>query len=208
LQPKPAHVKTSGQPTQSKFIEDIVIQPNIIATEQNQNSETGNNHSGFFKTKEFANFNSSLEQFSAIHFKYAVLLDVPVESIENLFLYKAINDWWGVPYRMGGTSKRGVDCSAFVQNLLMEVYALQIPRTARTQKSFSYGIPYKELKEGDLVFFNTRGGVSHVGVYLQHNKFVHASTSKGVMISDLNDSYWKPKLIGAGRVLPIGIPAP
>jgi murein DD-endopeptidase / murein LD-carboxypeptidase len=55
------------------------------------------------------------------------------------------------------------------------------------------------LKEGDLVFFNTTGGVSHVGVYLQNNKFVHASTSGGVMISDLDESYWAKRFIGIGR---------
>ena len=56
------------------------------------------------------------------------------------------------------------------------------------------------LRTGDLIFFNTRGGVSHVGVYLQNNKFIHASTSSGVMISDLYDSYWLRRFIGVGRM--------
>jgi lipoprotein Spr len=57
-----------------------------------------------------------------------------------------------------------------------------------------------ELKEGDLIFFNTRGGISHVGVYLQNNKFVHASTSGGVVISDIFDEYWARKFVGVGRL--------
>jgi lipoprotein Spr len=57
-----------------------------------------------------------------------------------------------------------------------------------------------ELKEGDLIFFNTHGGISHVGVYLQNNKFVHASTSGGVMISDIFDEYWVRRFVGVGRL--------
>ena len=80
------------------------------------------------------------------------------------------------------------------------VFSLQLPRTAREQKAITTWIPMSDLREGDLVFFNTRGSVSHVGVYLHNNKFVHASTSGGVMISDLNETYWSRKLIGAGRL--------
>ncbi len=74
-----------------------------------------------------------------------------------------------------------------------------MPRTAREQFKATHQISRTELKEGDLVFFNTSGGVSHVGIYLQNNKFVHAASSAGVMISDLYDNYWSSKFLGAGR---------
>lgn len=149
-----------------------------------------------------------LEMFSISQFKYAIRLDVPVELIQNKALYDFIDDWWGVPYRMGGMTQKGIDCSAFMQTLFFGVFALKLPRTAREQKTVTEWIPMNDLREGDLVFFNTRGGVSHVGMYLHNNKFVHASTSSGVMISDLNDSYWSRKLIGAGRILQSILPRP
>jgi cell wall-associated NlpC family hydrolase len=166
------------------------------------------NNSGVFSPREAVTGVSQLEMFSVSQFKYAIKLDVPVETLQNKNLYDVIDEWWGTPYRLGGTTQKGIDCSAFVQTLMMGVFATQLPRTARMQKDSAIWIPLDDLREGDLVFFNTRGGVSHVGVYLHNNKFVHASTSAGVMISDLNDTYWSRKLLGAGRVLQNSSPHP
>jgi len=171
-------------------------------------SSTSGQQSTIFQTKDVASYSSSLELFSISQFRYAIRLDVPVETIQNKSLYELIDSWWGTPYRLGGTTQRGVDCSSFVQTIMLGVFALQLPRTAREQKELSSWIPMSDLKEGDLVFFNTRGSVSHVGVYLHNNKFVHASTSGGVMISDLNETYWSRKLLGAGRVLQNSSPKP
>ena len=190
------------------FIEDITIDPSITPVKASNETSSQKGNANFFSTKSFANYASALESFSITNFKYAIRLDVPVENLLNTILYETIDHWWGTPYRMGGTTKKGIDCSAFVQTLILGAFAVQLPRTAYAQKSFSSWIPVADLKEGDLVFFNTRGGVSHVGVYLQNNKFVHSSTSKGVMISDLNDGYWSRKLIGAGRVLQTILPRP
>lgn len=188
------------------MIEHIEIKPETTANARNTGS--GKNQKQVFQTREVVNKYSSLEIFSPLQFKYAIKLDVPVETLQNKNLYTIIEDWWGTPYRMGGTSLKGIDCSAFVQTLMLGVFSLSLPRTAREQYVLSESVSMFDLKEGDLVFFNTRGGVSHVGVYLQNNKFVHASTSGGVMISDLNDNYWGRKLIGAGRVLQSIIPRP
>ena len=144
----------------------------------------------------------NIEQGGPLQFKYAIKMNVEVERLANRNLYKFIENWWGTPYRMGGSTQDGVDCSAFTQTLMSVIYGLQIPRTAHEQKAFSTVVEEDELREGDLVFFNTRGrGISHVGIYLLDNQFVHASSSSGVMISNLNDSYWHKRFIKAGRVV-------
>jgi len=141
-----------------------------------------------------------IENASGLQFKYALLLDLEVEQVINLNLFKNIDEWMGVRYRLGGSTKDGIDCSALMQLLFSSTYGLSLPRTAREQYNFTKKkISRTELKEGDLVFFNTIGGVSHVGMYLQNNKFVHAS-SAGVTISDLYEEYWLKHFVGAGRM--------
>lgn len=144
----------------------------------------------------------NIEYGDVMQFKYAIRMDVEVERLANAELYKFIESWWATPYRMGGSTRKGVDCSAFTQTLLSVIYNVQLPRTAHEQKQYCMSIEPEQLKEGDLVFFNTRGrGISHVGVYLHDNKFVHAATSNGVMISSLNENYWSKRYAGAGRVI-------
>ena len=142
----------------------------------------------------------SIENCSALQFKYAQLMDVEVESISNNSLYRFIEDWWATRYRYGGTGKGGIDCSAFTGELLNKVYNLSTPRTARAQYSVCDKIEKADLVEGDLVFFNTRGGISHVGVYLSNGYFTHSGTSSGVTISNLDDSYYSKKFITGGRI--------
>lgn len=144
--------------------------------------------------------NSVIEKLSAIQFKYAMMLDVDVESLKNLTLFGFVENWFGTRYRMGGTTKKGIDCSALTGSLLMAVYGFAMPRTAREQYQATQHIKKNELKEGDLVFFNTRGGVSHVGLYLDNDYFVHACSSEGVTISSLNDDYYARRFICGGRV--------
>ena len=203
-------VKNAFQPKQSTTAstsnESVEVRPEYKRA--GSGSSNSNKQTGLFQTKDVATYSSSLELFSLSQFKYAIRLDVPVEIIQNKPLYELIDNWWGTPYRLGGTTQKGIDCSAFVQTLMIGVFAMHLPRTAREQKEASAWIPMNDLKEGDLVFFNTRGSVSHVGVYLHNNKFVHASTSGGVMISDLNETYWSRKLLGAGRVLQNSLPKP
>lgn len=142
----------------------------------------------------------SVEKASSLQLKYSILLDTEVEQVQNLNLFETIDDWFGTRYVYGGTSKKGIDCSAFMQVMFSTVLGIALPRTAREQYSSTRKIDEDEmLVEGDLVFFNTTGGVSHVGMYLQNNKFVHSATSGGVMISDLSESYWAKRFIGAGR---------
>ena len=141
------------------------------------------------------------ELCSAIQFKYAQILNKDVELVTNKSLFSFIDEWWSTRYRYGGTTKKGIDCSSYTGHLLSEVFGLILPRTAREQYAVCSKINKDDLLEGDLVFFNTRGGVSHVGVYLGDGYFTHSSCSSGVTISNLSDNYYSRKFIGGGRVM-------
>lgn len=143
----------------------------------------------------------NIETCSTLQFKYAMMMDIDVEAVSNLELYSFIEEWWGTRYRYGGTTKKGIDCSSFTGKLLAQVYGLDVQRTARDQYGQCEKVAREDLQEGDLVFFNTRGGVSHVGVYLGNDFFVHSSTHSGVTISSLTDNYYNRKFIGGGRLI-------
>lgn len=142
----------------------------------------------------------NIEDLDGVAFKYAMQLDVPVEIITDIPLYHFIDNWMGTPYHLGGNTQDGVDCSGFAKVLEQTIFNLSLPRTSTEQYKECHKVPVQEMQEGDLVFFGTRKGVSHVGVYLANNKFVHASTSFGVMISDLGEDYWSRRFRGAGRM--------
>ncbi|RYU91578.1 glycoside hydrolase [Mucilaginibacter terrigena] len=121
--------------------------------------------------------------------KYANLMGVKRNEIQNGRLYSFIDEWYGAPYRFGGMGKDGVDCSGLVLLLQLQVYDQPMPRTCALQVNAIKRKYEDELKEGDLVFFDFDGKqFSHVGVYLQNGYFVHASTRKGVMVARLHDN--------------------
>jgi lipoprotein Spr len=142
-----------------------------------------------------------IEYIPPVVFRYAVLLNIEVEKLTNKKLIEYVHLWWAVPYRIGGNSKEGIDCSAFVQGLTNEAFGISLPRTSREQADFCKEISKPDLKEGDLVFFGSGRSISHVGMYISNNKFVHASTSMGVVISDLDEAYWSRRFVKAGRLL-------
>ena len=116
----------------------------------------------------------------------------------------------GTPYRYGGMTRNGIDCSAFVLSVFGSVTGMNLPRVAASQAQEGEKIEKDQLQKGDLVFFSHqgRGRISHVGIVEEVSpegdvKFIHAATSKGVMISSLNDSYWGPKYRFAKRVISI-----
>jgi len=177
------------------FIENITITPSTPGTNI---SSPGINNSTVHNT---FNIQQNIpEAFIPIQFKYAILMDIPVEALSNLKLFAFIDDWYGTPYRFGGSSKDGIDCSAFAGNLMTAVFGIGLPRMAKEQYKACEHVQKNNLEEGDLVFFHTtRKGISHVGVYLGNNKFVHASLNYGVTISDLTDGYYARAFRGGGR---------
>jgi len=189
-----------------KFIDNISVstskQPEGETAQKNEKTYTAKSQSKEFnaeiKNRETSKSNK-LETTSALQMKYAILLNTEVENVNNPELYKKIDEWYGTRYQYGGSTKQGIDCSAFMQVLFSSLYGFILPRTAKDQYKLSTKISRVEMREGDLLFFNTTGGVSHVGYYLQNNKFVHASTG-GVTISDIFDPYYLRRFVGVGRI--------
>lgn len=111
-------------------------------------------------------------------------------------------DWLGTPHRMGGTTKQGVDCSGFVCNVYKEIYGISLPRRSQDMAKVCKTIKDKnDLKEGDLVFFNNKKGgtINHVGIFLDKDKFIHTSSSKGVTIGRFSETYWAERFRCGGR---------
>lgn len=133
--------------------------------------------------------------------RYAAILDVSERDIKNEKLYRFIDDWMGVPYKGAGMDKNGVDCSGFTVLLQKEIFNRSVPRIARNMAENVKRKYEEELEEGDLVFFDFGGQkFSHVGVYLKNNRFVHASTSKGVIVSNLKDAWYYKYFSRCGSV--------
>ncbi|MFM2657306.1 NlpC/P60 family protein [Vibrio owensii] len=127
---------------------------------------------------------------------------LPVNQLlsDNQNLFQFFNEWEGTPYRLGGTKKSGIDCSAFVQKAFVEAYQMSLPRTTRQQSKQGVEMSWSDAQQGDLVFFKTRRSTYHVGIYLGNKQFMHASTSKGVIISRIDNPYWASKFWQVRRV--------
>ena len=132
-------------------------------------------------------------------------LGLKKECRDNFALYKEAASWLYVPYADASCSKSGLDCSCLVFEIYKTVYSKTIERnTSALLKNNCRKIHKHQLREGDLVFFSTSNKsnayVNHVGIYLKHNKFIHASVSKGVIVSDLDENYYKKSWVCGGRV--------
>jgi cell wall-associated NlpC family hydrolase len=197
---KPATKVYSNEKRQ--FINGIEVTLGTVTTTKHKTTSTATT------AKKKANTNggnppskAELEKANWLQIKYAIIMDIPAEDLTNIPLLELMDKWWGTRYCIGGSTMNCIDCSAFTQVIMKEVFNIQLPRTSQEQFTLMQPIAIDELQEGDLVFFNTGGrGISHVGIYLQNNKFLHASTSQGVTITDLSDKYWNPKFRGGGRL--------
>ena len=110
-------------------------------------------------------------------------------------------DWKGVRYRLGGDTKKGIDCSGFVQRTFREQFGLELPRSTYEQQEMGKSVSLTSLRTGDLVLFRAGSTGRHVGIYIGNNQFVHASTSSGVVISSMDEPYWKKRYNEARRIL-------
>ena len=119
---------------------------------------------------------------------------------ERKLFIRVATGFMGAPYRLGGATVKGIDCSAFVRKMY-EFFDISLPRTAREQSAVGVRIERGKLVEGDLVFFRTRKPVGHVGIYIGNNEFVHASyKSKAVRIDKLDQPYFQKRFLHAVRV--------
>ncbi len=109
----------------------------------------------------------------------------------RMALYDQYQEWKGVPYQDGGNSQSGIDCSAFIQRTFQEQFAIGLPRNTSEQAQIGKPVTKRQLQPGDLVFFTIGNKTRHVGVVVEKDKFLHASSSQGVMISDMNLPYWQ-----------------
>lgn len=195
---------TANTASNPRFINGIEITPGMSTTQirhlEREMKRTEKIEAAQSKVNTSAYANT--EKATSLQIKYCTILDVPIESMSgDSDLLQEVDEWWGTPYQMGGSTKSGIDCSALTQIFLQDIFSTTIPRTAQQQyDNCAHPSSDEALQKGDLVFFgSSKHNITHVGVYITNNKFVHASTSRGVMISDLNDAYWGRRYIGSGR---------
>lgn len=136
--------------------------------------------------------------------KASIKLGMDIDRTDHHPLYIESARWIGTPYRSGGDNKRGTDCSGLTTQIYKKVYHIRLERSSEEQrKKNCHKIKKKNLKEGDLVFFSNqkkKREATHAGIYLKNNKFIHASTSRGVIISDLDETYYRKTWLSGGRV--------
>ncbi|MDD1779591.1 NlpC/P60 family protein [Enterovibrio sp. ZSDZ35] len=118
--------------------------------------------------------------------------DVTLKNV-NFALNQYFKEWKGTPYRWGGSSKKGIDCSAFTQHAYNTIFEHSLPRTTTQQVKNGKKVSLTNASYGDLVFFKTGSRRYHVGIYIGEREFMHASTSKGVIISTLDNPYWSAR---------------
>ena len=149
--------------------------------------------------------NSKENHNSSPYKTYSEKLGVALQGNEDKKLIECLAEWIGAPYKYGGNTKQGTDCSGMVSSVYKETYNINMYRSSADQLKNVKQIDKSELKAGDLVFFKIAGEkVSHVGIYLGENKFIHASTKRGVVVNSLDEDYYKKYYFTSGRV--IGVP--
>lgn len=134
---------------------------------------------------------------------YAQSLGLKLEYKEDKELLETVSEWIGTPYRAGGTSRRGADCSGFVTRVYKTVYGITLSRSSRSMFHDVDRVAKSELETGDLVFFRRGPGkpIYHVGIYLKDGKFIHSASNGGVMINSLRSPYYKKNFYAGGRAI-------
>ena len=124
-------------------------------------------------------------------------------DFSNFKLQEEMKEYLGIPYRSGGTSFKGMDCSGFARTIYANLFGIELPHNSAAQFSFTklQKIDEDELQTGDLVFFSRKKRINHVGVYLGEGNFIHATNGKGIVISSLDDQHWKTRMVGTKRLM-------
>lgn len=166
-----------------------------------KSSSSGSRPPSFHEQRRLAYEHPALDPEKPVKPKLRGVSSPTVSSRKNQLLYDFIEDWRGTPHRMGGNTQKGVDCSGFVIRIYDEIY--QNPfRGRRAEDLFMETTPVnlEDLEEGDLVFFKIHGRrIDHVGIYLSEGRFAHVSSSRGVMVSRLDQAYFKKRFFRGGR---------
>jgi cell wall-associated NlpC family hydrolase len=158
---------------------------------QKKHKEAKKNEHVVVKEPEKADFYSA----------YSKKLGVKLQGTEDKKLIACMASWLGTPYKYSGETRQGTDCSGMVMAIYKEVYKKDLFRSSMDQMKNVTLIKKEELRTGDLVFFKINGDkVSHVGIYIGENKFIHASTQRGVVINSLEEEYYKKWFFAGGRV--------
>ncbi len=132
---------------------------------------------------------------------YSQRLGMPLTGRENAALIREVSNWMGVPFRLGGSTRSGADCSGFIWAVYRNVYNENLPRTTEAMVNETRRVRRRNLREGDLVFFRLRRRkISHAGIYLGNGYFAHATTSRGVMVNSLDEPYYRRRFSRGGRV--------
>ncbi len=132
--------------------------------------------------------------------KEAVLLPFSSHDQVTKKLVQQFEQWYATPYRLGGMDRNGVDCSGFVTITYRQLFDVRLPRTTDKLALAGSKVPVSDLRPGDLVLFKTGWKDSHVGIFLENGTFMHASATSGVMLSSLNEAYWKNHFWQARRI--------
>ncbi|MGK9477552.1 C40 family peptidase [Melioribacter sp. OK-6-Me] len=158
------------------------------------------------QNKEIDEFDEFPEEINSVDvkefiddYRTSISSEVPLSFREKLLL--EVIKYIDAPYKYGGNSDRGIDCSAFTKQVL-SAFSVDLPRTVREQFTIGMSVAENELKFGDLVFFNTsrRAYPGHVGIYLGNREFIHSSRTLGVTVSSLDETYYKKRYVGARRL--------
>lgn len=154
------------------------------------------------RAKQKASSGNSAPDLQAQQEMDALVADVMAEVPPlRVSLEAQHEDWKGVPYRYGGLSPRGVDCSGFVYLTFLSRLGMEVPRTTTELLQSGEKVKRDEIQVGDLVFFRTGPGNRHVGIYMGNGDFLHASSSQGVMTSSLGNPYWRQRYWQARRLV-------
>ncbi|GAA4306360.1 C40 family peptidase [Nibribacter koreensis] len=177
--------------TQGEMLEEWALEHNSLALETSGGGAE-------VKTGKVLTLKDSL-----FYSYYSQTLGLKLDYEEDQELLKTVTDWIGTPYRSGGSTRKGTDCSGFVSNVFKQVYGINLTHSSRSMFTQVKRVAKTGVETGDLVFFRRGPGqpIFHVGIYLKDGKFIHSATRGGVMINSLNSAYYKKYFYAAGRAI-------